>query len=278
MGALHAGHASLLRRARTDCDRVVASIFVNPCQFGAPEDLDSYPRTPDEDLAALTAERVDAVFMPSVEAMFGSRGPLTKVLVDPNLTGVLEGLHRPGHFDGVALVVTKLLVACRPHRAYFGQKDTQQCAVVRRLAADLDTGVEIVVCPVIRDRDGLALSSRNVHLSSEERSRALSLPAGLSAAVTAFGGGERHAAALCALAREPMERAGAAIDYVEAVDPNSLRPVDETRPGCQILIAGRIGSTRLIDVIRLGFDAAPLKGVGPDRSQIPGADGLQGRD
>ena len=257
MGALHAGHRSLVRRAREECDRVVVSIFVNPLQFGAGEDIDRYPRTLDADLAMLAAEGVDAVYIPSVAAMYGEAA-VTTVHVGGALTSVLEGAHRPGHFDGVATVVTKLLGAARPSRAYFGAKDAQQCAVVARLAADLDTGTTVVVCPVVRDHDGLALSSRNVYLSADERRRALAIPAGLSAAVHAWNGLERRATALAALVRRPMEAAGFAVDYVAVVEPGSFAAVDAAGPGCQVLVAGRMGNTRLIDVIRLGTDEAPL--------------------
>jgi pantoate--beta-alanine ligase len=276
MGALHAGHRNLVHRARIDCDRVVVSIFVNPTQFGPGEDVDRYPRTPDADLAMLVEEGVDAVFVPTIEVMYGP-APATSVRVDQSLTGILEGVHRPGHFDGVALVVAKLLIACRPHRAYFGQKDAQQCVVVRHLAADLDTGVTIVIGPVVRDHDGLALSSRNGYLSVAERRRALAIPAGLSAAATAFAAGEHRAAVLCDRVRAPMEAAGFEIDYVVAADGESLVAVDDARLGCQILVAGRMGGTRLIDVIRLGIDAAPLGGVGSKGSEIPGITGIQGR-
>jgi pantoate--beta-alanine ligase len=277
MGALHAGHRSLLRRARADCERVVVSIFVNPRQFGPGEDIDRYPRSREDDIRVLTEERVDAVFIPTLEAMYGESAATT-VHVDASITGVLEGAHRPGHFDGVALVVAKLLIACRPHRAYFGQKDAQQCAVVRRLARDLDTGVEIAVCPVVRDDDGLALSSRNVYLSSAERRRALAIPAGLSAAAAAYQDGEHRPAALCALVRRPMEDAGFAVDYVAAVDADSLASVDVAGPGCQILVAGRMGGTRLIDVIRLGIDRAPLDAAGSHGAEVPGTIGIQGRE
>ena len=277
MGALHGGHLSLLRRARADCDRVVVSIFVNPRQFGPGEDIDRYPRRLDEDLDMLAAERVDAVFAPTVEAMFGDLNATT-VHVDSALTTTLEGVYRPGHFDGVATVVAKLLIACRPHSAYFGQKDAQQCAVVRRLARDLDTGVEVAICPVVRDHDGLALSSRNVYLDADQRRRALAIPAGLSAAAGAFAGREHRSAILCELVRRPMEDAGLTIDYVAAVDEQSFAAVDVVAPGCQILVAGRMGSTRLIDVIRLGIDPAPL-GAAPSRiSQVPGVIAIQGRD
>ncbi|HEX4578901.1 MAG TPA: pantoate--beta-alanine ligase [Candidatus Dormibacteraeota bacterium] len=277
MGALHEGHRSLVRRARVDCDRVVVSIFVNPTQFGPGEDIESYPRALDADLAVLAEEGVDAAFVPTVEAMYGP-APATAVRVHRSLTGILEGVHRPGHFDGVALVVAKLLIACRPHRAYFGQKDAQQCVVVRRLAADLDTGVVIVVLPVVRDHDGLAFSSRNAYLSDVERKRAGAIPAGLSAAATAFAGGEGSSAVLCDLVRAPMENAGFDVDYVVAVDAESLTSVEDVRLGCQILVAGRMGTTRLIDVIRLGIDAAPLDGAVAQGSEIPGVTGIQGRE
>jgi pantoate--beta-alanine ligase len=277
MGALHAGHRSLIKRARADCDRVVVSIFVNPRQFGPGEDIDRYPRSLDEDLALLTEERVDAVFVPSVDAMYG-QSSATTVRVDDSIGRLLEGAHRPGHFDGVALVVAKLLIACRPQRAYFGQKDAQQCAVVRRMARDLDTGVEIVVGPVVRDHDGLALSSRNVYLDADDRRRALAIPAGLSAAAAAFSAGEHRTARLCDMVREAMEEAGLAVDYVAAVDPDSFATVDVAGPGCQILVAGRIGATRLIDVIRLGIDKAPLDAAGSQGSQVPGVIGVYGRE
>ncbi len=277
MGALHGGHRSLLRRARADCDRVVASIFVNPRQFGEGEDIDRYPRSLEQDLAILADEGVDAVFVPAVEAMFPATAATT-VHVDASITGVFEGSFRPGHFDGVALVVAKLLIACRPHRAYFGQKDAQQCAVARRLARDLDTGVEIAVCPVVRDQDGLALSSRNSYLDPDERRRALAIPIGLSAASEAFGAGEHRPAVLCALVRRPMEEAGFLVDYVMAVDDESFAPVDVAGPGCQILVAGRMGTTRLIDVIRLGIDTAPLDAAGSHGAAVPGVIGIQGRE
>jgi pantoate--beta-alanine ligase len=276
MGALHDGHRSLVRRARADCDRVVVSIFVNPRQFGPGEDIDRYPRSLARDLDMLTEEHVDAVFAPSVEAMY-SDAMATAIQVDPALTGVLEGAHRPGHFDGVALIVAKLLIACRPHRAYFGHKDAQQCEVVRRMARDLDTGVEIVVGPVVRDHDGLAFSSRNAYLGVDERRRALAIPTGLSAAAVAFAAGEHRPNVLRDLVRRPLDDAGFAVDYVAVVSAESFAPVDVAGPGCQILVAGRIGATRLIDVIRLGIDAAPLEFAGSQASQVPGVIGVQGR-
>ncbi len=176
MGALHAGHRALIDRAVAENDRVVVTIFVNPAQFGPSEDFSRYPRTLDADLATVAAAGAHAAFVPSVETMYPA-GLTTRIHVDGHLGDRLEGASRPGHLDGVALVVTKLLVAGRPDRAYFGQKDAQQCAVVRHLARDLDTGSEIVVCPTVRDTDGLAISSRNVYLSPEDRVAARSIPA-----------------------------------------------------------------------------------------------------
>ena len=257
MGALHAGHASLIGRARDECDRVVVSIFVNPAQFGPGEDLARYPRPLEADLALVAAMGAHAVFAPDVDAMY-QPGRATAVHVGGDLTERFEGASRPGHFDGVALVVTKLLVAARPDRAYFGHKDAQQCAVVRRLARDLDTGVEIVVCPTIRDPDGLALSSRNAYLSPDDRARALAIPRGLAAAAACFESGERAAAVLIEAARRPLEAVDAAIDYVALVDPETFKDVETPAPGCEILVAARIGNARLIDVLQLGVDAAPV--------------------
>ena len=257
MGALHAGHLSLVERALDQCDRVVVSIFVNPAQFGPSEDFDRYPRPRERDLALLASAGAHAVFLPAPDDLFPP-GFATAVRVGDALSDRLEGASRPGHFDGVALVVAKLLVAARPDRAYFGQKDAQQCAVVRRLAADLDTGVEIVVCPTVRDRDGLALASRNAYLSEAERAQARAIPAGLAAAARCFESGERHAAVLKAAVRGVLEDAGAAIDYIAVVDPEYFKEVETPGPGCQILVAARIGNTRLIDVLQLGVDVAPV--------------------
>jgi pantoate--beta-alanine ligase len=257
MGALHQGHRSLLRRARAECDRVVASIFVNPTQFAPQEDLSRYPRPLERDLEILAAERIDAAFVPSVEAMY-PEGAVTTVTLRGPLTESLEGAARPGHFDGVATVVSKLLVAARPDRAYFGQKDAQQLAVVTRLARDLDTGVQIVACPLVRDHDGLALSSRNAYLSAAEREQALAIPRGLARAARAWEAGERDAASLVALVRAELERStGLEPEYVAVVDPAGFQPVAEAARGCRIVLAGRMASARLIDTYCLGFDAVP---------------------
>jgi len=241
MGALHAGHRSLIERARSENDTVVVSIFVNPLQFGPNEDLSRYPRPIEEDLELLRELQVDAVYTPSVADMY-PEGATTRVVVG-GVAEPLEGAARPGHFEGVATVVAKLFSAVRPDRAYFGQKDAQQVAVVKRMAADLDTGVEIVACPIVRDADGLAVSSRNVYLSPAERRAALSLSRALSAGAAAYGAGERDLAAIqerirAVLAAEPLAR----IDYAELVDPATFRPA-----GTLAVLAARIGKTRLID-------------------------------
>lgn len=256
MGALHRGHMSLVTRARRECDRVVVSIFVNPAQFGPGEDFDRYPRALESDLRLLTDAGVHAVFLPPVEAMYAS-GRATGVRVRGPLGELFEAAARPGHFDGVALVVTKLLFAARPDRAYFGQKDAQQCAVVRRLARDLDTGVQITICPTVRDEDGLALSSRNVYLSAEERNRALAIPEGLRAAARLFDQGQRRVETLIKAVREPLDRAGMRVDYIAVVDPETFSAVEIAAVESEILVAARINATRLIDVLRLGRDAAP---------------------
>jgi pantoate--beta-alanine ligase len=257
MGALHAGHRSLIDRAVAENDRVVATIFVNPAQFGPSEDFARYPRTMDADLEVLVAAGVDAAFVPSVETMYPP-GLVTRLGISGPLGDRLEGASRPGHFNGVALVVTKLLVAGLPDRAYFGQKDAQQCAVVRRLARDLDTGVEIVVCPTVRDPDGLAISSRNVYLNPEERLRALAIPSGLAAAMARFEAGERDATALATTVRSHLEKEGLDVDYVAVVEADDFSEVQTAVPTNEIVLAARIGSTRLIDVVRLGVDTAPV--------------------
>ena len=257
MGALHAGHRSLLHRARVECDRVVASIFVNPTQFGAGEDLDRYPRTLDADLAMLAEERIDAVLLPSTAAVYPA-GFATTVRVGGSAVAGHEAASRPTHFDGVAVVVTKLLVAARADRAYFGQKDAQQCAVVTRLAADLDTGTQVVVCPTVRDADGLALSSRNAYLSPAQRAQALAVPAGLAAAARRFAAGERDAARLGAAVRERLALAAdLRPEYVDVVDGASFAPVAAPARGSKIVVAAKIGGVRLIDTLTLGVDEPP---------------------
>ena len=259
MGALHGGHRALIDRAVAENDRVVVTIFVNPAQFGPGEDFTRYPRTLDADLAVLGAAGVHAAFVPTVETMYPP-GIVTRLDIAGPLGDRLEGASRPGHFNGVALIVTKLLVAGMPDRAYFGQKDAQQCAVVRRLARDLDTGVEIVVCPTVRDPDGLAISSRNVYLSPEDRIRALAIPSSLAKAMARFEAGERDATALATTVRSCLENERLDVDYVAVVEADTFSEVETAAPTNQIVLAARIGSTRLIDVVRLGVDTAPVGG------------------
>ena len=241
MGALHGGHLSLIEAARAENDVVVVSIFVNPIQFGPGEDFASYPRDPAHDADLLIGVGVDAVYRPSVDVMYPA-GSNTRVRVS-GVGDPLEGAARPGHFEGVATVVSKLFNAVEPDRAYFGQKDAQQVAVVTRLARDLDFPVEIRVCPTVREPDGLALSSRNAYLGPDERRAAASLSSALSLAAVAYADGERRPEqlqkVLCGrLEAEPLAR----VEYAEVVDPATFTP-----PGTLAVLAVRIGKTRLID-------------------------------
>ncbi len=244
MGALHAGHLALVEAARADGARVAASIFVNPKQFGPGEDLARYPRREAEDAAMLERAGCDLLWAPPVEVMYPA-GFATGVSVGGGLTGVLDGAARPGHFDGVATVVAKLFAQGRPDVAYFGEKDWQQLAVVRRMAVDLDLGVEVIGVPTVREADGLALSSRNGYLSADERGRATALPRALAAAARAIGDGEDVGTAL-GEARAALPRAGFAVDYVELVDAASLGGPVAGRAR-RLLAAARMGTTRLID-------------------------------
>lgn len=246
MGALHDGHRALVRRARDENDTVVVSIFVNPAQFGPHEDLDAYPRPEETDLAVCRADGVDVVFHPSVPEMYPRR-PLTSVRVS-GVSEPLEGACRPGHFDGVALVVVKLLNIVGPCRAYFGRKDAQQLAVVRTFVDDLDIPAEIVACPTVRDADGLAMSSRNAYLSDGERRRALALPKALHAVAAAAGRGEKDVPSLLTLGRSVLDAGRPdAVDYLDCVDPDTFRTLE--RLGGPALVCGaiRVGGTRLID-------------------------------
>ncbi len=246
MGALHDGHLSLVRAALAENDRVVVSIFVNPLQFAPTEDFASYPRGIDRDLNALQEQPPAVVFAPTVEAMYPPAAS-TRVRVG-GLDEVLEGVHRAGHFEGVATVVSKLFWAVRPDRAYFGQKDAQQVAVVSRMAADLDTGVDIRVCPIVREPDGLAMSSRNVNLNPQERKSAVVLSRALRAANDAHTAGQRDPAQLEGVLRRILDEEPAAhTDYARVVDP-----VDFRSPGALAVLAVRIGQTRLIDNHLLG--------------------------
>jgi len=251
MGALHEGHLSLVRRARADDDVVVVSIFVNPTQFGPGEDYARYPRDPDHDLALLRDLGTDLVFMPPVEEMY-PQGFDTYVEVE-KLAQVLEGTSRPGHFRGVATVVAKLFNIVQPHRAYFGQKDAQQLAVIRRLTRDLDLPVEVVGLPTVREPDGLAMSSRNAYLSHEERKAALVLYRSLEVAQELWRSGVRDASLIRQrmgelLAGEPLAR----VDYVSVADAETLEELETVDRPALVSLAVRIGKTRLIDNVGLG--------------------------
>ncbi|NLX13924.1 MAG: pantoate--beta-alanine ligase [Phycisphaerales bacterium] len=248
MGAIHAGHRSLMRAARADCAEVVVSIFVNPTQFGPSEDFAQYPRPIKADLAACAEEKVDAVFCPSVEEMYAC-GSATTVQVS-GLTEGLCGGHRPGHFDGVTTVVAKLFNIVQPDIAYFGQKDAQQATVIRRMVHDLLWPLKIVVCPTVREPDGLAMSSRNAYLTPHERRQALCLHQSLSEAQAAIEAGHRDTGKLIEHMRERIVSAGpCAIDYIAIVDPDDLTDLRMVEKRCLIALAVRIGSTRLIDNI-----------------------------
>ena len=246
MGSLHAGHLSLVAASLAENDRTVVSIFVNPLQFGPAEDFERYPRDLELDLRSLDGLRVDAVFAPSVAEMYPP-GASSRVRVT-DLDEVLEGKHRPGHFEGVATIVTKLFWAARPDRAYFGQKDAQQAALISRLAADLGTGITVRVCPIVREPDGLALSSRNAYLDPEARRAALALSRSLRAANDAYLGGEHDSVVLARmLQRELATESLARTDYAEVVDPDDFRS-----PGRLAVLAVTVGVTRLIDNHLLG--------------------------
>jgi len=253
MGYLHDGHLSLLREARRRAGAgglAVATIFVNPTQFGPNEDLSRYPRDLEGDLAKCAAAGIDRVLAPEDPALVYHPAHETWVTVEKVSQG-LCGASRPGHFRGVATVVTKLFHLTLPHVALFGEKDYQQLAVLRAMVRDLSFGIEIVGMPIVREPDGLALSSRNAYLSAEERLRALALSRALFAARDAAGRGERDAEALRARAREAIAAAGARVDYAEVVHPDSLAPVVHAVPGSVMLVAAFVGKTRLIDNVKL---------------------------
>lgn len=246
MGALHAGHASLIHAAAQSCSRVAVTIFVNPTQFGPDEDFARYPRTFDADCALAKGEGAQVIFAPQVEELY-PEGAVTFVDV-PGLSNRLDGKSRPGHFRGVATIVTKLMIAAEAHRAFFGQKDAAQVAVLRRMVADLRIGTEILVCPIVREPDGLALSSRNAYLSPAERSQALVLSRTVRHVEEMAARGERRASALidaaqAQFAQEPAVR----VDYIELVDWDTLLPVETAAPGTLFAVAASVGSTRLID-------------------------------
>ncbi len=258
MGALHEGHLSLVRAARAHNQAVAASIFVNPLQFGPSEDFSKYPRTFDRDKQLLEAEKVDLVFAPSAEEMY-PKGAVTTVYV-AELSEKLDGKSRPGHFKGVTTVVAKLFEIVRPDRAYFGQKDAAQVAVIRKMVRDLNVDIELVICPIVREPDGLALSSRNAYLTPEQRKQALVLYRSLTRVQTFADRGERSSAALIEAGKQVIaDEPGARLDYFEIVDPNTLDPVPDISHGALVAVAAWVGTTRLIDNIVLH---------GPGQSQL----------
>ncbi len=250
MGALHAGHLSLVEAARTRADYVVVSIFVNPTQFGPGEDFEAYPRDLAHDFDVLHAEGADVVFTPSTEAMYAADAQVS--VVPGPLGDVLEGAVRAGHFAGVCTVVAKLFNIVQPDLAFFGEKDFQQLTIVKRMVCDLDLPVRVVPCPIVRESDGLALSSRNVYLSAEERRAATALYRALRTAETLALGGERDVAVLTdamlsCIAEEPL----AALDYAAVCDPVTLAALGSLEGPARALVAARVGTTRLIDNMQL---------------------------
>ena len=254
MGALHAGHASLVTQAVHECDLVVVSIFVNPTQFGPQEDFVRYPRTLAADTALLAAHGVRWIYAPEVSDVYPP-GDATRIIVGgPAMR--FEGERRPGHFDGVATVVCKLFLAVPAHTAYFGAKDWQQTLVVKRLVRDLGLPIRIVVCPTMREPDGLAMSSRNAYLSAADRPRAVALSESLRRAKQLWSDGT-DAAAIEQAMRETLSAHGVAIDYAALADPESLEPVSHDAVRAVALVAGRLGSTRLIDNMELPDRGTP---------------------
>lgn len=250
MGALHRGHLALVEEARRHADHVTVSIFVNPTQFGPTEDFERYPRTLAADLAALEqAGGVDAVFAPTAEAMYPFGLPPWATVHVRDLDRHLDGSHRPGHFEGVATVVARLFLACRPHAAVFGEKDAQQLAIIRRMTADMGFSIAVVGVPTVREADGLALSSRNRYLTEEERAQAVVLKRALDAAQASVSRGERRAQALVdALHREVGRAPLARLQYAEVVDADTLQPAEVLEPGRYLAaLAVYFGGTRLID-------------------------------
>lgn len=251
MGALHDGHLSLVRAARERADYVIVSVFVNPTQFGPGEDFAAYPRDLDRDLDLLGAEGADLVFTPTPEVMYSADA---QVSVDPGPLGdVLEGAARPGHFTGVCTVVTKLFAIAQPDLAFFGEKDFQQLAIVRRMVRDLDVPVKVVACPTVRECDGLAMSSRNAYLARDERAAATVLYRALRTAETLALDGERDATVLAEAMRVTVaEEPGVALDYAVVADPATLAVLETLGSGpARALVAARVGATRLIDNLSL---------------------------
>jgi pantoate--beta-alanine ligase len=250
MGALHDGHLSLVRAARAQCDLVAASIFVNPLQFGPNEDLAKYPRNFDRDRALLQQEGVDLIFAPSVDEMYPASA-ITYVSVE-GLSDRLCGRSRPGHFRGVTTVVSKLFNIVEPDRAFFGQKDAAQSAIIRRMVRDLNFPVQVVVCPIVRESDGLAMSSRNAYLDPQQRKSALALYQSLRAVREQFDRGKCEVRTLIETGAEAYVAAPSVrLDYLEIVDPETLEPVDNLSRPALVAVAAFVGKTRLIDNIVL---------------------------
>jgi len=255
MGALHDGHMSLVQAAGTECEAIAASIFVNPTQFGPNEDYAAYPRTFDEDCRKLAHAGVDLVFAPTAEDMYPS-GNTT--FIEPGEIGTrLDGASRPGHFRGVATIVTRLFNVVQPDRAYFGQKDAAQVAVLRHIVRDLNFSVNLVVCPIVREPDGLAMSSRNRYLSAEERKRALILSAAVRDAEQSAQSGESSAEAIRQRILRFFEAPDLRLDYAAVVDPDTLLPVADISTGALVAVAAWVGNTRLIDNVVLPRNSAP---------------------
>jgi pantoate--beta-alanine ligase len=255
MGALHEGHFSLIDEAKKRADFIAATLFVNPLQFAPDEDLDRYPRTLESDLAGCSQRGVDVVFAPEPDSMYPAHFQ-TQVSVS-ELTKPLEGGFRPAHFDGVTTVVAKLFNLTGPCTAMFGRKDYQQWKILSRLAHDLDMPIEVVGCPIVRESDGLALSSRNRYLSASERERALSIVSGLRRAHDAWAEGDRSVETLRTLAAERVRAEFDAVDYVSVVDPDTLLTPVESANRLLIAVAAHLGTTRLIDNVVLGEDPRP---------------------
>jgi pantoate--beta-alanine ligase len=253
MGALHQGHLSLVRAAKAQCDLVVVSIFVNPLQFGPNEDLAKYPRNFDRDRELLAKEGADFIFAPSVEEMY-PRGAVTYVTVE-GLSDKLCGDSRPGHFRGVTTVVSELFNIVEPDRAFFGQKDAAQSTIIRRMVRDLNIPVQVVVCPIVREPDGLAMSSRNSYLDAQQRKSALGLYRSVTAVQGRFDRGERNSHALIEAGKQTFtHEALVRLDYFEIVDPETLDPVDDLSRGGLVAVAASVGNVRLIDNIVLRGD------------------------
>ncbi len=259
MGALHEGHLSLVRAAKAQCDAVVVSLFVNPTQFGPTEDLARYPRPFERDRELLEKEGIAILFAPSAEEMYPA-GDATWVVVE-GLSEKLDGHSRPGHFRGVTTVVSKLFHILEPDVAFFGQKDAAQCVVIRRMVRDLSFPVRIVTCPIVREPDGLAMSSRNAYLSPKEHRSALVLRRSLDRMEDQFRGGERSAAKLRTAAREIFaQEAAVRVDYIEIVDPDTLDSIQQIQSATLVAVAAYVGATRLIDNTILLPSDSPLGG------------------